>query len=775
MNFRNPFETTPRAFIDQAEVDPLKKEGQKDQQSEEQEQVEAGQESAEMLAYQEHAQAFIDRYSKTGFFANFAQDASISFKLSNAFYINLENGEVNLATEWFFKRGFTEEQILWAIMHEISHFRDLVMDSERLMKNFDYIKHEAKTTGEYMLNRWEQALDLSDPDQQRFFDSLKQEIPLDPKRPEKGSLNQLAMNAYKIHHAFYNCMDDIWVNNFVARKAPKFERGTKGGKAIEQLYKEQLFPGTDYTELSRHRQFIYALLRDDNVLDESSIVSPDVTEALNRQVMFNGKRYTPKELIQTFIKPRATRDTKAGERYSVIKRTLEPIFQELLQKDLEEWEPEYTPPEQQENGQSGEGQSEGESQAQPETQDSSEQEPGESSGQESPQKQPTQPGKKAAPSPTGMPFQQEVDDWDEQSIDQLPDEMMDDFVEKYKETQAQKQKKQEEAQSKEKMTPEQKAQATQRKQDDQWAEQNADSNASKEELLKNLEQFRKIESEIRPYLQELAALWQHIIYGKSREVQRGIEGHFKSGTEIDMQAVVNEFGKIQKGEFDETRIFKKITNKEVVTKKPELIRVRLVGDMSGSMDEAKLHILQQVCVLLLSSLDTFNTYLNLSRSETKTKLRVETEAYTFSDSAQKIKSFGDQKNTEKISIFKHLQNSNGYTYDNKALELISKNLSPEDQEKMRTGKIMDIVFEITDGGSSDKKASKKAVKDLLEKEFIVRAFQIGETSADDQKAFDTVWNNQELGTKYGEQVKDIAQLLSAVAKVLKDYLKEVRI
>lgn len=771
MNFRNPSEGIPREFIDKAEKDPIK-EGNIDPSETTVESPETTLESAEILDYKKRGQDFIDRYAKTGFFANFAQDASISFKLSDAFYINLENGEVNLATEWFFKRGFTEEQILWAIMHEISHFRDLVMDSERLMKNIDYIKGEARKTGDFMLKRWEQVLDLSDHDQQQFFDNLKREIPLDPKRPEKGSLNQLAMGAYKIHHAFYNCMDDIWVNNFVARKAPKFERGTNGGKAIEQLYKEQLFPGADYTTISRHRQFIYALLRNDNVLDETAITSPDVEAALNKEVLFNGKLYTPQQIVDTFIKPRTTRDTKAGERYAVIKRTLEPIFQELLQKDLEEWDPEYQPPQDQDegapqDGQSGEGN--GEPNNQSNTSESSEDKSDESG------MPPSKSNQKSTSSPSAMPFQNEVDEWDEQSIDQLPDEAMDDFVEKYKENQDQKQKSQAENQNKEKMTPEQKAAEAQRKQDQQWVEQNARDEAEKKELHKNLEQFRKIESEIRPYLNELAALWQHIIYGKSREVQRDIEGHFKSGAEIDMQAVVDEFGKIQEGNFDETRIFKKITNKEVITERPELIRVRLVGDMSGSMDESKLHILQQVCVLLLSSFDTFNTYLNLSRSETKTKLRVETESYTFSDAAQKIKPFNDQKNTEKISIFKHLQKSDGYTYDNKALELIFNAVSPEDQDKMKIGKIMDIVFEITDGGSSDKKASKKAVKALLDNWLIVRAFQIGEPSSEDQETFDFVWNNLELGARYGEQVKDITQLLPAIVKVLKDYLEGVRI
>lgn len=701
----------------------------------------------DLESYREHAQAFLDRYSKTGFLASFAGDTSIHFKLSEAFYFDFQKGEVNLATDWFYKKGFSERQILWACMHEVGHFDDFKNDPERLMKNFDYIADQARQTGDIMLRKWEAILDQSDPKQKTFLDSLKETTPVDPNRPERGLFNRLAQSAYSIHHIFYNCLDDIWVNNSVSRKAASFEKGTEGGKDIELLYREKLFPGFDYSqEKSRHRQFINKLLRDDNVPDEQCIVSPDVEEALNRKIRLGEKEYTAKELVATFIKPRRGRDTKAGERYAILKRTLEPIFKELLAKDIEDWKPEWKPPE--EHSQSPK------------------------SGQD-----------ESIP-PT--PFEKEIKDWKDNSIDQLPPEAMKEIVDKYKqikEKKEEKQKKDEEIRRQEEekrkvedeKSSEEKANEVQKRQDEQWAEKNASHEYSKEQLLQNLERFRQVQAEIAPYLDELSALWRHIIFGTSRETVRGLEGHFKTGDELDVQRTVEDWGNIQDGKFEQVRIFKKIKDREVVTQKPELVRVRLVGDMSGSMDEEKLRILQQAMTLIFSSLDEFQTYLNATRAETKSKLNAETEGWTFSNSATKIKSFDDKENLEMMSIFPHLQDSEGGTYDDVVLSDILSSLTPDDEEKIKSGKIMDIVFEITDGGSSNPNGAKEMVDKLIEKGVIVRAFQIGRVSIGERNMFNAVWNNGKEKA-CGESVGvNISALIPAITSALKQYLGDVSI
>jgi hypothetical protein len=573
-----------------------------------------------------------------------------------------------------------------------------------------------------------------------------------------GSFNRLAQSAYGIHHPFYNSLDDIWVNNSVSRKAASFERGTEGGKEIESLYKEKLFPGFDYSKgESRHRQFINKLLRDDNVPDEQCVVSPDVEEALNRKIQFGGKSYTAKELIATFIKPRTGRDTKAGERYAILRRTLEPIFKELLAKDIADWKPEWKPPEEQPQGGQGGGGGSG----------------GSSSGQEQ-------------PLPPLTPFDKEIKENKENTIDQLPPEDMKEIFDKYEEVKEKKEeekKKEEEIKqeeekrlkAKDEQTPEEKAADTQKKEDEQWAKKNASRGLSKEQLLENLARFRQVQAEIAPYLEELSALWRHIIFGSSRVVMREMEGPFKTGDELDMQKTIENWGEIQEGKFEQAKMFNREVNKEVVTQKPELIRVRIAGDMSGSMDRKKLKVLQQAMTLIFASLDEFQTYLNATRADTKSKLEVETEGWVFNNSAEKIKSFDDKENLEMVSVFDHIQIPSGPTFDNVVLSDIADSLSPEDEEKIKSGKIMDIVIEITDGGSSNPDSARVAVDKLIAKGVIVRAFQIGSVNQGEQIIFDSVWNDGRE-KKRGERVgTNIAALIPAITKALKEYLGDVSI
>ena len=77
----------------------------------------------------------LDSYRR--FFITYAQDVSLSFKMSDAFYIDFENGVVNSDTKWFSIQGLSREQILWVDLHELSHFRDLAQDPKGVMENFD--------------------------------------------------------------------------------------------------------------------------------------------------------------------------------------------------------------------------------------------------------------------------------------------------------------------------------------------------------------------------------------------------------------------------------------------------------------------------------------------------------------------------------------------------------------------------------------------------------------------------------------------------------------
>ncbi len=663
------------------------------------------------------------------YFQIFAKDTSINFVMGNAFKIDFESGKVHFDTKWFVEHGFTEDQITWAVYHELCHFRDLAEDPDGLMKNFDYIRQQARETGRILEQKYETKFSQSDPD---FVEKIKKQKPIDPKDPTKGTMSKCDISAYKYHHTFYNIFDDIYVNSLVAKKSPRYARDSRSGGEVSRLYSEKLFTESDYTKIPRHLQFLYKLLREEMVPGEPVQVSPEVEQVLTNKIIFQGKTLTPKEIVDNFLKPISKKDTKASTRYFILKATLEPIFQQLLEKDLEELDPQK--PDQkdgkdktQEGGEGGDGE------------------------------------------PDADPFE---DDYKDNLPDPLDENTVPGWIKKEKEKkEAEDKKKKEEAK-----TPEQKEKEISEAIDKKWCAENGVSSDEFGEYL-------TVKNEIAPYLEELSELWRNIIYGKGRESWREKEGHYKTGTELDIAEVINRFPDMEKGDLEGVRVMNREVEKEVPVNRPDLIRIRLVGDMSGSMSSPeKISVLRQCFVLLLSSLKEFDSFLNISRSETKTKMRVDTEAWTFGDEAEKVKAFradSGELSDDSVNIIKILNMlvnpSGSSTMDNKALEAIAGSLKPEDIRNIQDKKTMDIVFEITDGGSSDPDSARSSVDVLSKTGMIARAFQIGETGDEEKKIFNSVWNDNRdevMGEIVGSEIKN---LIPALVKALKKYLSNVRL
>ena len=677
----------------------------------------------ELERYQQEGQAMIDSYRH--FFMTFAKDISLTFKLSNAFFTDLETGEVNNDASWFAERGYTKNQILWAKLHELSHFRDLAEDPKGTEQNFDYIYESAKDTGAVLMKKWEMAYGATDPE---FIKKIREEKPISKKNQKR--MNRVEEAAYRIHHTFSNILDDIFVYKLVSRKAPRYEEDEPGGREVEGLYREKLFPETDYSNLPRHLQFAYALIRDEIVKGEEVQVSDDVKEALDNKITFRSKEYLPREIVSQFVFPKKGRDTKTKARYKAIGETIEPVFRELLKKDIDEWQPKKPVLA---NGEFNFG---------------------------------------------GVnPFQVAYDEFDSRSPDQMPESEVRNWQEKHEEEK----RKAGDEDAKEDKTdiddgnPGAQAKKSQEKIDLDWARKH---NISPEAVKK----YRKLEQKVAPYLDDLAKLWQKIVFGTSRGQERTTAGYFKTGSELDVGKVIEDWPQAEKGDIEKIEAMKRVVSKEKKVMHPELIRVRLLGDVSGSMDQdpERIHVLQQCFALIFSSLREFNTYLNLTRSQTKSKLRADSEAWVFGSGAWRIKNIRNQASmddemVEIIRAFDKLGGTRGETYDNIALSGISDSLTEEDRKKIAEEKIMEIVFEVTDGGSTDQVSARKAVDNLLAKKVIVRAFQIGDATPKEKMIFESVWNKnrpEPLGETVGSNV---AKLIPAIAAALKKYLQGVKI
>ena len=313
-----------------------------------------------------------------------------------------------------------------------------------------------------------------------------------------------------------------------------------------------------------------------------------------------------------------------------------------------------------------------------------------------------------------------------------------------------------------------------------WAEARTDEKHSPEEIKDQLNNYRQVEQAISPYLKELSQLWQGIIFGSRREVIRKKDGPFQHGADLNVVEAIRQWPEIASGQHDMARVMDKMVREEVLVKTPELIRLRIVADLSGSMTKDRRKVLKETVVLLLSSLREFNAQLNMNRAHTKTKLTVDTELWGFGSEAKVLKPFKDELKgrDDQLAIIQAVEGldfEGGSTSDHHALEGILESLTDQEKRDIDLKKTMEIVFEITDGGSDLPVRAKAAVDTLSEKGIIIRSFQVGTVSKDETEKFNSVWNINRA-QPFGEAIgREIENLIPAVKDALRKYLGNIRL
>jgi hypothetical protein len=686
---------------------------------------------AELQEYHDEVAEFIDAYRPL--FDTFAGDTSLQFKAGDAFYIDLKSGEVSVDVRWFKEKGFTKEQIIWACLHELSHFRDLADDPAGMKEVFSDLRKKARALAPVLERKWAAAAAKQNrPD---YLDAIRKHRPVSSIGSEKEeSLSGIEASAYKIFHTFANILDDVHVNGRVSRRVSGYAPGGSNEHQVVDLYREKLFKETDYSELPRHLQFGYAILRAVMVPEEEVVVSAEVQRHLNRVFNIGSKQYPvlgDGGLVDTFLRPSAKQDTRVSARARIIEATLAPIFEELLLKDIEEQEF-VIPAAQSVAASAGEG---------------------------------------ASGDASANPFQGDYKDFESRTPDQIPEGQIEAWQHGYHEGKQQRAMEGESGQG-DKKTIEQKEKESKENLDRAWAAQHGVSPIT-------LDAYRRIEKEVAPYVRELSQFWEHIIGGKRVELSQARQGYFKRG-ELSVDEAINKWADITKDP-QRAEVMERYERKETIVSRPELIRVRLSGDISTSMRGEKLVMLQRCFVLLLSSLREFETKLNLTRAVTKTSLQIDTEAWVFGHGAECVKhkhvppTGSYDAEVEIVKIFEHLEQATGMsTRDDLVFKEISTDIASE-REALRSGKVMELIFEVTDGGSGRPTLARSGIDQLEKDGAFVRAFQIGGKNNLDEATFQQVWNSgvaQPRGQIVGE---DIALLLPAMVTALKGRLKDIKL
>jgi hypothetical protein len=151
---------------------------------------------------------------------------------------------------------------------------------------------------------------------------------------------------------FTNILEDVAGNNVIHAVLPRMKGVAK------RLYAEKLFDETDYTDIPRHMQFLYKIIRQEMVPDEAVTVLPEVDAAIDGLRDYSGQG----DLIKysTAVAKSAREAMPDEERFDIWSRIIYPVYEDLVEQDRQE------PDRQQQSGdgegEGGDGQT-GESQA----------------------------------------------------------------------------------------------------------------------------------------------------------------------------------------------------------------------------------------------------------------------------------------------------------------------------------------------------------------------------------------------------------------------------
>lgn len=283
--------------------------------------------------------------------------------------------------------------------------------------------------------------------------------------------------------------------------------------------------------------------------------------------------------------------------------------------------------------------------------------------------------------------------------------------------------------------------------------------------------MKKERAEMRKFWKELIGSVQSEIYVKK---DREIKGKLDVDNFIDFYPDFLEAEK--KGNYNDLQIFNRYVLEPQADILPKRIEISFVIDNSGSMNQSKIEASRKALAVTLLSIDDFNEYLKSNRGQLNQKIEILSETWFFGSDYYNVKEFNNKGKKEKnrsdiIRSIVKLDAKDGSTDESSCLKEISHNITPIQERKLKKGKEIKIVFQITDGASSFPGTAKKAVEELLSKNVLVYAFQIGKNSDADEKIFEFIWNEgyKDLhGIIIGEDVESLPkELLKAVVQNMK--------
>lgn len=758
--------------------------------------------SPELAADITRGEAFVKRYATL--FNSMAKDNSLSYELGNGFWIDLKAGKVSVDVgffTWMRERGLDETHALWAICHEQGHFYDLRNEPEEMLKRYEYLERRSAELAPRILEKMREV-------HGSVPDYLTKPVVFGSGKSRKTPY----INAWiyrMLHRHVYNALDDMFVNAEIGQRAATFRPGGEKAEEVTRLYRDFLFPtdprnpGTPPRELEAadfvgsdpaqampmSYQLCDALLRRRMVPNQAVLVSDEVRAAHGA---FADE--TARQLGITFEKSVHTLTSSANpEAKSVkwrterIRRLVEPVWLQLLLKDLETMP--LPPPPQENDGKGGGKEGQGEEGEPEDDKDKGKPQKGEGKGEGEPEPH---------------------DPWDSQEDHPEPIDLdvIRDFIKQKKEMEREKRTEERRETKVKQMSAQDRVNAAQAERDEKICKKH-DVDPALAEL------YRDLERDMKPYERELGEVFEELMRSIEERMRKFWVRGFRSGR-FNVNHFITKYGVDLVNEdvpfmpFEALDAHDRREFESRLSLKPDTLRIRLLFDGSGSMTEDRLLALKRLYVLLHGAIRSFEATVNLKfRLQNSIVTDVEVTRFGTASDCETILDFTNGKlppDKEMAARFRALGGITGTspgTCDAAAYWKIAQGMSAEEKQRLMDGKVKEILFEVTDGAQNestktgapllvdvphrqsvdymgkqvsvswaamqDTANARKVVEDLG---VIVRGIQVGanDTLSDEEKAqFDMLWTEGK-----GARVAEPAAIAPAVARMLADEIRKIQ-
>jgi hypothetical protein len=202
---------------------------------------------------------------------------------------------------------------------------------------------------------------------------------------------------------------------------------------------------------------------------------------------------------------------------------------------------------------------------------------------------------------------------------------------------------------------------------------------------------------------QVAQIFKEIV---RQEVDHRLEtqGHFKTGAELDMEEVVEQFPTIMRNP-TEAKVMLKDVYEEVIVEQPKHVRVWPVLDLSGSMSD-DIKLVRDLCVVFSGAAQTITLEAEMNDQQLRASLGV----IGYNDGAFEILPYTERPTYEDIAKGYGKLVAAGGTYEAPALRMVAQKIKGLGRDES----VVDIVIVVTDGDTTREDESQTAIKRLKE-------------------------------------------------------------